>query len=161
MESNRVDCIKRKAMSQNGTSSKKQKLMSEGNLEEHMEWDCDMGPDNCWWKNTSLQIDGVEKNFQKMSLVSGEDEPMDFTPSLDLTINNEMKDRKQSVIVDVLATEFQKMSLISGEDEPMDFTPCLDIAINNEMKDRKLGTIVDVLEEEEHMQLALVPAIWG
>ena len=86
---------------------------------------------------------------------------MDFTPSLDLTINNEMEDRKLGVIVDVLATEFQKMSLVSGKDEPMDFTPSLDLTIKNEMKDRKLGAIVDVLEEEEHMQLALLPAIWG
>ena len=57
----------------------------------------------------------------------------------------------------------------------MDFTPSLDIAINNEMKDQKLGTIVVVLanivqrmhlplsieEEEERIQLALVPAIRG
>ena len=175
MESKGFDCIKRKAMSQNRPSNKKQKLMSEGILEESMEWDCDMDSDNCWWKNTSLQVDGVEKKFQKMSLVSGEDELMEFTPCLDIAINKKMKDRKLGAIVDVLATEFQKMSLVSGEDELMDFTPSLDLSINNEMKDRKLGAIVDVLatefqkmhlalsieEEEKHMHLALVPVIWG
>ena len=74
--------------------------------------------------------------------------PWILLPRWTLAINNEIKDRKLGMIVDVLATEFQKMSLVSGEDELMEFTPCLDIAISNEIKDRKLGMIVDVLATE-------------
>ena len=147
MDSNKLNCLKRKVMSQNGPSNKKQKLITEGNLEEPMEWYCDMNPENYWLKKVGLQI-GAEKMFQKISHVSDEDELIDFTHSLELGINNEMKGRKLGVIADVLATEFQKMSLVSGEDELMDITPCLDQAINNEMKDRKLCVIVDVLATE-------------